>query len=425
MFNAIKEILNTRSQEQFGCEQVLKEFDIGEEGINFEELKTIFKKIDMCVPNTNEYKFLSQLFGGMNEIALFGDFFASVLNLPMHTHKSSGVAIEIEKKVISEFCKKSSMGDGIISPGGSISNLMGLIMARDEKLPHIKEKGLRENLVAYTSNQGHYSIRKNVSITGIGKDNLREIKTDDNLKIDVVALEKQIREDKQNGFIPFFINLTAGTTLAGAFDNIKDVARIAKRENIWVHVDAAFGGGVLFSDKKYLLEGINQANSVTIDAHKMLGVPLTCSIILVKTKGLLERSFSEDAEYLFSCDDDPGMKTIQCARRNDALKIWTFLKFYGYDEISKRINKQFELASIVKKLVEDDPSFELALVPEHINVCFSVKDKDVKEICERLNEEGYKIGYGYINNRKVIKFACVNPNLKKEDVVEILEKIKS
>ncbi len=427
MFDIIKELLDERDEAQLeNKEEIIKDLNINNKGVDIKELKDIIKKIERYTPKTDTKRFLSQLFGGKDDIALLGDIVASILNVPMHTHKASGINVEIEELIIEEFCKKTEMRDGIITPGGSISNLMGLIMGRDHTNPEIRNVGLSKKIVAYTSDQSHYSTLKNMAIAGIGRNNLRKIETDKRGKINLVKLEMQIKKDKENEFTPFFINGTAGTTLTGSFDDISALSAIAKRENMWLHIDAAYGGGALFTDKKkHLLKNIECADSITIDAHKMLGVPLTCSIILTKQKGMLERSFREEAVYLFNGNDEPGQKTIQCARRNDALKLWTLMKYYGREGIERRINKQYELAEQVTQLIKEDCEFELALEPEHLNVCFKLIGKDEKDACQRLDNEGYKINHGEFKEQRIIKIACVNPTLTKYDIQKVLTKLKS
>ena len=139
----------------------------------------------------------------------------------------------------------------------------------------------------------------NASFTGIGRGNVRYIKADKNGKINVLEFEKQVKDDLINGFIPFYLNATAGTTVLCAFDDIKALAPTCQKHNIWLHLDGAFGGGVIFSDKhKHLVDGVNQTDSFCFNAHKILGAPLSTSVLVTKEKNDLHNSFNNNASYL-------------------------------------------------------------------------------------------------------------------------------
>lgn len=149
--------------------------------------------------------------------------------------------------------------------------------------------------------------------------------------MDTQALERMIQEDIQAGYTPFFVNATAGTTVLGAYDPLEEIAEIAKKYGLRMHVDAALGGGALLSSKhKHLLKGIEKSDSVSWNPHKMMNVPLLAAILLVKDPSVFKRNLGEDADYLFQMDDEelnPGNKTLQCGRRNDALKVRAALKY--------------------------------------------------------------------------------------------------
>ena len=160
-------------------------------------------------------------------------------------------------------------------------------------------------------------------------------------------LVSQIQEDLATGFQPFFINSTAGTTVLGAFDPFEEIAKVAKEYGLWFHIDGALGGSVVLSRKyRHLVAGCELSDSYTWNAHKMMNVPLTASIILFNHENILRRNFSEKAEYLFQGEDDfnPGDSSFQCGRRNDALKVWAAWKYLGDEGYEKRVNRQYELA---------------------------------------------------------------------------------
>ena len=226
----------------------------------------------------------------------------------MYTYKAAGPQIGVEKVILREVCDMMGWdknADGTLAAGGSMTNFMSMVMARDAASSKVSHRGMQQKMIVYTSKESHYSIPKNAAFCGIGRDNVRYIPTDDEGRVDVSHLEEMIGEDIMDGGRPVMINLTAGTTVLGAFDPIRSVSKICKKHNMWLHVDGAYCGSVLFSKKyKYLIDGIELVDSFSFNAHKMLGTPLSCSVIVVKDKKHLYDSFSNNASYLYQTDHD-------------------------------------------------------------------------------------------------------------------------
>jgi glutamate/tyrosine decarboxylase-like PLP-dependent enzyme len=375
---------------------------IPEWGKDIREVFELLQKVVMATPKTASKRFFNQLFGGRIFPATAADMLVSVLNNSMYTFKVAGIQVLIEQEVINNLCRCVGYenGDGIFAPGGSISNMSAMIIARNEKQDSIRNKGFDgRKYTAYTSDQGHYSIRKNAGIIGTGRNNVREIKTDEYGKMDVAALRSRIEEDLRNDCIPFFVNATAGTTVLGVFDPIEEISEIAGEFNVWFHIDGAWGGTMLLSRQhRHLLKGCHEADSFAWNAHKMMGVPLSASAILIKRKGLLEKHFSERADYLFQSGEDaynPGSKSIQCGRRNDALKVWAAWQYYGNHGYEERVNKQFELTRYAANKIKNDKLLRLCMEPESMNVCFQVTGKSSEDICDILDKESIiKVGHG-------------------------------
>ena len=214
-----------------------------------------------------------------------------------------------KKEIINQVCEivgyDTDRAGGTIPSGGSMSNMMAMIMARDAYDLNIRAEGNPGKMIAYTSKESHYSVPKNAALVGIGRRNVRFIKADEKGKMIPELLENQIQKDLEAGFVPFFVNATAGTTVMGAFDPIQELSLICKKFDLWLHVDGAYCGSVIFSEKyKHLVNGLEEADSFSVNAHKMLNTPLTCSIVIAKDKKHLYNSFSNDAEYLYQTGDD-------------------------------------------------------------------------------------------------------------------------
>jgi len=250
------------------------------------DFKKILSQLIVSTPKTASTSFFNQLFGGRVSKSTLGDLLAVMLNNSMYTYKVAGPQVGIEKTILNKICEIIGYGtesDGTFAPGGSMSNYMAMIMARDRFNPTIRSKGIHSKMTLYTSEDSHYSISKNASLIGIGREQVRLIKTNDFGEMLADDLELQIKNDIALGCEPFFVNATAGTTVLGAFDDITSISKVCKTYNLWLHVDGAYCGAVIFSKSyKHLLKGLELTDSFSVNAHKMLGTPLTCSIIVTQ-----------------------------------------------------------------------------------------------------------------------------------------------
>ncbi len=391
------------------------------------------EKIALNSPKTNSKGFFNLLVGGEIMPAVMAEILTAVLNNTMHTYKSAGIHILIEQEVIKFLLKKVGYkkGDGIFAPGWSLTNMIALVLARNETYTSIKQSWIEgKKLVGYTSDQAHYSIEKFISVTGLWKNAIKIIPTDDKGKMDIKILEEQILSDLRDGYIPFYVNATAWTTVLGAFDPIEKIAKIAKKYKLRLHTDAALGWWALLTKKyKTLLKGIEQSDSISRSLHKMLNVPLLAAVLLTKNPNILYKNFNENADYLFQMDNtdlNPASKSIQCGRRNDAFKVWTALKYLGEKGYEQRITKEFENAKYAASMIKKDKDLKLILEPECINVCFQVKWKSASKICEALDKQGLiKVSYWNRRWEEFIRLMCVNADMTKKDIDNFFKQVKS
>ncbi len=395
--------------------------------------KDVLKDVLVATPKTATNLFFNQLFGGRQSKSVLGDLLAVLLNNSMYTYKVAGPQVGIEQEIIKKSCAMigyGSQSNGTFPTGGSMSNYMALLMARDAKDPACRFQGMTKPLIMYTSKESHYSNAKNASFAGMGRNNVRYIETDSKGLMSPLKLEEQIQKDLIDGCVPTFINATAGTTVLGAFDPINDIATIAEKYQVWLHVDGAYCGSVIFSEqKKHLLSGVARSDSFSYNAHKMLGTPLTCSIILVKDKKYLHDSFSNDAEYLYQTDGDGfnlGKTSFQCGRRNDALKFWTLWKSIGTQGLEKIIDQQFELAEVARNYVENHPDYTLYSHEDSISVCFNYKNIDPKILCTLLYEHQITVvGFGAFKEDSFVRFVTINATNTKEDILNFFNLLES
>jgi len=399
--------------------------ELGEIGCSDEDFAEHLKNIALHTPKTASKRFFNQLFGGRQPKAVLGDLLAVVLNNSMYTYKVAGPQVGIEKEILRRVADLIGYSDnfaGTFPPGGSMSNFMALLMARDKFNSRIKHRGMEGELVMYTSEISHYSNQKNASLAGIGRDNVQAIPCDEHGKMIASKLDKQISTDLGLGKKPFFINATAATTVIGSYDNINELADIAQKYNLWLHVDGAYGGAVLFSETyRHLIEGIERSDSFSFNAHKMLGTPLVCSILLASDGRYLKNSFDNEAEYLYQTSDDDynlGKTSLQCGRRNDALKLWTLWKSIGSEGLRSMVDHQFALAEVARNYVEKHPDYELYTFKDSISVGFNYKGIDPRALCTALYEAGeLMVGYGEFKGNEFVRLVTINANNSEEDIL--------
>jgi glutamate/tyrosine decarboxylase-like PLP-dependent enzyme len=400
----------------------------------WEDVAADLESLALRGPRTTTRAFFNQLFGGRLGSAVVADMLVSLLNQSMYTYKVAGPQVLVERALIDHMGRRVgySEPDGTFAPGGSLSNLVAMVVARNEAFPEARSQGLLgRRPMLYVSAEGHYSIRKNAGVIGLGRERVKVVPVDDHGRMDPTALARQVRRDRDQGAEPFLVVATAGTTVRGAFDPIDQLATVAEEEGLWLHVDGAFGGSMLLSERaKPRLAGSEQADSFTWDAHKLMGVPLTSSVLLLRERGLLDRHLSEDADYLFQGDAepslDPGHRSLQCGRRNDALKLWAAWQRHGDAGFEARIDRCLELAAFCARAVEARPRFRLTEPPASVNVCFEVVGADPDDVVTRLNAEGRAVvGTAQVAGRRVIRWVAVNPELAEEDVLDFLDAVQA
>jgi len=407
--------------------------ELSNTGISENHLIETLKELALYTPKTSGKLFFNQLFGGLNSKAVLGDLLAVILNNSMATYKIAGPMIEIEKEIIRKVAKLISYPDtfgGTIPTGGSMSNFMAIIIARDKKRPATIEDGNTENMVFYTSESSHYSMGKNASFSGIGKNNVKYIETNEKGEMISKKLNETIQSDLKKGLIPFLVNATIGSTVMGANDPINEISKICKKFNLWLHLDGAFAGSIIFSKKyKHLVNGIQHSDSFCFNPHKTLGTPLSTSVFIVKNKQDLYNSFNQKADYLYQTEDNDynlGQMSFECGRRNNALKFWTLWKYNGTDGISKMVDHNYSLADFARNYITNNPDYKLYSYENSLSICFNYKNIDPKILCNELyNHNQLMVGYGSHKNNEFVRLVSINRENTKNDILnffKVLEK---
>lgn len=370
--------------------------------------------------------FVNQLFGGFDEASWAGEVASTLLNPTMATFEIAPVLTVLEKRVVNELLEMMGFerGEGIMVTGGSNSNLLAMLCARTEYSPSIRLTGFGHNRFrVYVSAEAHYSFDKAANITGIGTQNLVLVPSNEKGEMIPEELERILSADMKEGYVPIMVGATFGTTVMGAFDPVIKIARICEAYKVWLHVDAAWGGGALFSTShKHLLKGIQLADSVAFDAHKTMGAPLITSFFLTKHAGILRNTNrGGGSEYLFheydNSDWDTGTYSLQCGRRGDILKFWLLWRAHGTDGLIQRTEHLFQLAAFATSEIKGNPRFKL-IQSNYLNVCFQVharkSQEDINSFTLRVREALVKEGQAMVNYAQrpdgTIFFRLVFPN---------------
>ncbi|XP_052253177.1 glutamate decarboxylase 1-like [Dreissena polymorpha] len=334
-----------------------------------------------CV-KTAHPRFLNQLSTGIDIIGLAGEWVTAAANTNMFTYEIAPVFTLMEETVLQRMKQLIgwSDGDAIFAPGGAMSNLYAVLTARHLVCPDVKHDGMyaANKLAVFTSVQSHFSIKKAAVLLGIGLNNVYSIDTDSRGRMDVAKLEEAIQRAMAAGVRPLLVNATCGTTVLGAYDPVNAIADVCEKYGVWMHIDGAWGGSVLFTEKyRYLLDGVHRADSMTWNPHKMMGVPLQCSAIFIKKQGELESVNELGADYLYQKDKmydtsyDTGDKAIQCGRHNDVFKLWLMWRSKGDGGFRDQIERNFEKARYLLDKLRRRDDFELVIDEiEGPTVCF-------------------------------------------------------
>ena len=376
-----------------------------------------------CIEQTLAYSvrtghpyFFNQLFNSVDPAALVGEWVTSAMNASIYTFETAPVFTLMEMLIVKESHRLFGLpldGDGIFTPGSSIGILMAVIMARNIQFPQTRIEGMRAAppLVIFVSEDSHYAFTKAAIGTGLGLNACRKVKVDKFGRMSVEALEIAIAEAIEKGEVPLMIGATCGTTVYGAIDPLDEIADVAAKHKIWYHVDAAFAGSFCVSDKlRPRLKGIERADSLNWNLHKALGIPLQSSLLLCREAGVLQRSNSTAAAYLFHSNDetayDVGQKTIQCGRHVDCLKVYLSWKSNGRLGLAESLEGSVAFVQEFYQACLADPAFLLVTdPPESFNCCFYVIPTQLQGVKEEDRDPAFfqALGKATIALREAIR----------------------
>lgn len=420
-------------------------------GRPLEDLFDDLREVLNASVRTSHPRFANQLFVGADLTGIVSEWITALHNTTMATFEMSPVATIMERDLIAHMCKiiGFSEGEGTFTAGGTISNLMAVTAARDWAYPNARAKGMAGEVppAIFTSADAHYSLARAANILGLGINAIYPVEVDSDGRMQPAALRAQINKSIKDGRKPFFVCATAGTTVACAFDPINDIADIAREFSLWLHVDGAYGGGVLLSAQhRYLLSGVERADSMTWCPHKVMGLPIVCSALLIRRPGHLQNCLAVQADYIFheteETTNDIGPISLQCGRRIDSIKVWLAWQVNGADGFEARVNKFFENREYFTQQIRDRKHFELVRQPHGLNVLFHYVPENLRhlphgperrqalgiatrEIRERVKSQGnVMVNYATVDGHSTFRMVHINPWATREDLDQFLDEIE-
>ncbi|HEY3786044.1 MAG TPA: pyridoxal-dependent decarboxylase [Steroidobacteraceae bacterium] len=405
------------------------------QGIGAGALEALQSLVQMSRPPSP--RFFGYVLGSGEPVAALGDLLASVLNQNLTAWRSAPAAVVIERVVVSWIAEAIGCAafTGSLCGGGSSANLMALAMAREAGLP-ANEAGARPGTV-YLSGEAHMSMAKAVGLLGLGRNNLRFVPVDERLRMRPGELERLIRGDLAAGKHPVAVVASAGTVSTGAVDPLQEIASICAGHRLWLHVDGAYGvPAALVCPEKF--QGLELADSLSVDLHKWMYQPVDCGLLLYKDPVLARTTFSHTGEYARVLDarDVEGFaffeESLELSRRFRALKVWLSLRYHGLDAFREAIRADLGHAADLADMIRGCPELQLLAPVELSAVCFRYRSGSVHSDLDELNNAILKQvidnGRVYLSNASVhgqvaLRACFVNHRTQAADVSEIVTEV--
>ena len=378
-------------------------------------------------------------------IGIIADFICSALNQNIGAYTVGPAAVAMERGTVRWLTDLLGYGEnagGNLTSGGMMANFIGLKLARDSVSgDRIQQEGVQQRWAVYASEERHVSVDKAVDAVGLGREALRGLPTDSAFRVRLDALEAAIAEDRKRGVRPMCIVGMFGTTNTGAIDPARELRKIADREGMWLHADAAYGGGMLLSHAWPMgNQGLELADSVTIDPHKWFYAPLDAGAILVKDDRRLTASFGIKPAYLTDEFDRANeryqyyLHGFEQSRRFRGLKVWMSFKRYGASQIGEWIDNNVRQAKHLYSLVAEHPDFEPACEPPLSAICIRYRGADLDqaqsrelhtEVARRIEQSGkFWFSTTELKGKMYFRISPVNFRTRTEHMDQLLASLE-
>jgi glutamate/tyrosine decarboxylase-like PLP-dependent enzyme len=422
-------------------QKTIPDFSIPLEGLSHDTLMDQLNDVIHASMNPAHTGYLGHMDSIPAVYSVIGDLVASPLNNNMLSLEMSPVFSRLEQAVVKEFARRFGLGsqaNGVLLSGGTLANLQALAVARNHLL-QCAQTGLTHSdkmPVIFASQAAHSSIQKAAMLLGIGTEGVVSVNTNQQGQMDVSDLIQKLDMAVQHKQKPFCIVATAGTTVTGNIDPLGELAAVAKNYGCWFHVDAAYGGALIFSNSCHQkLEGIEKADSVTFNPQKWLYVAKTCAMVLFKDETSWKHAFEIKAPYMKENTDftDLGQISVQGTRHADILKLWLALQHIGGQNFEYLIHQAFQLTSFFRQQIKARPFLSLATEPELNIICFraepdnvSVEKQDALNIRLQeflLKEKRIFLSLPTYQNKPWLRAVLLNPFTDENKIHELFKAI--
>jgi aromatic-L-amino-acid decarboxylase len=404
-----------------------------EKGEPFQAILRDFDRLVMpAVTQWNHPRFFAYFACTGSTPAVLGEMLAAALNTNGLHWKTSPAVAELEQRTLGwlrEWIGLSEEWFGIVYDTASTSSMHAIVCAREMVDPGARTSGSSNDLVLYTSDQSHSSIEKGAIAVGVGQQNVRKVSSDSEFRMRADALAEMVEADKRAGKRPFCVVATVGTTSSTSIDPVPQIADIAEKHGMWLHVDCAYAGAAaVLPEQRHLLNGAERAHSLVLNAHKWLLTPIDLSAFYTRRPDILRRAFSLTPDYL-KTQEDPRAHNLMdygvpLGHRFRALKLWFVMRYFGRERVEAMVRAHIQWAKDFAALVDAHPKFErIAPVPLSV-VCFRYKgsDDENRAIMEKVNASGRVfIASTVLNGRLTLRLAIGNLETTWNDVQEAWE----
>lgn len=402
-------------------------------------LKQLQRDVWSNIGNIQHPRFFAFIPSPSNFVSVMADALAAGFNPFAGNWLEGAGTSQIELVTIDwlrEMCGLPETAGGLFVSGGSMANLTALMTACRAKLD-----GRSENAIVYFSDQTHSSIEKALRILGFAREQIRKLPSDDAFRLQIESLRQAVAQDRADGKQPFCVIANSGTTNTGAVDPLNDLADLCAQENLWLHVDGAYGAAACLSERgKKLLAGIERADSLSLDPHKWLFQPFEIGCVLVRDARLLKKTFHTMAEYLEDTKRAEEEEInyydygVQLTRGFRALKLWLSLKTFGAAAFREAINRGFELAEFAEDLLRKSDRWQIITPATMGMVTFryvaeGCSENEINEIHRRMVEMMAEDGFAFANSTAlrgqiVMRLCTINPRTTEQEIRATIEQIE-
>ncbi len=443
--NHLADKLQEKSKNAIYWNEPEEELKFWQDFLSTGDEKAMFSKITERTTYVHHPHYIGHQVSPAAPITALSGMISSLLNNGMAVYEMGMAPSAIERVVTDILCKKVGYGDasrGFLTSGGTLANLTALLAARKAKVAYdIWNEGHSESLGIIVSEEAHYCVDRAAKIMGLGEKGIIKVPATDGYEMNISLLENYYREATEKGIQIFAIVGSAPSTATGVYDNLEAIAAFSQKYHLWFHVDGAHGGAAIFSKKyRHTLAGVEKADSLVIDGHKMMMMPTITTALLMREGKHANATFSQKAEYLLTQADhedwyNSGKRTFECTKNMMSIHWYTLIKAYGEGVFDEYVTHLYDMGRFFGEMVKEEPAFELAVAPVSNIVCFryvkgSLDTEALNNLNAKVRQHLLEDGKFYIVQTKLrgvhyLRVTVMNPFTTSQHLRMLLKKIRT